>query len=66
MAFVGMSDSYESFYQAVRRCWRFGQTEPVDAFLIYSDAEAVVVNNVLRKSEQHKAMQDALIREVAA
>lgn len=30
MAFVGLSDSYEQFYQAVRRCWRFGQTEPVD------------------------------------
>jgi hypothetical protein len=26
MAFVGVTDSYEAYYQAVRRCWRFGQT----------------------------------------
>ena len=34
MAFVGLSDSYESYYQAIRRCWRYGQTEPVAAHII--------------------------------
>lgn len=64
MAFVGMSDSYESFYQATRRCWRFGQTKPVDVHLIYSEHESAVIENILRKESDHKAMQDALVLEV--
>ncbi len=64
MAFVGLSDSYEAFYQASRRCWRFGQTEPVDVHLIYSDHERAVIENVLAKESGHRAMQDALIQEV--
>lgn len=39
MAFVGLSDSYEQFYQAVRRCWRFGQKQPVNAHIITADIE---------------------------
>jgi hypothetical protein len=64
MAFVGLSDSYEAFYQSTRRCWRFGQSQPVDVFLIYSEHERAVVENVLRKESTHREMQDALIREV--
>ena len=37
MVFCGLSDSYERFYQAVRRCWRFGQTKPVDVYIILSE-----------------------------
>ena len=64
MAFVGLSDSYEAFYQSTRRCYRFGQAEPVDVHLIYSDAERAVVENVLAKESSHREMQDALIEEV--
>jgi hypothetical protein len=49
MAFVGMSDSYEAYYQCIRRCWRFGQTKPVDAWIVVSEAERLVVENVRRK-----------------
>jgi hypothetical protein len=49
MAFVGMSDSYEAYYQCIRRCWRFGQTHPVDAWIVVSEAERLVVENVRRK-----------------
>lgn len=49
MAFVGLSDSYEQFYQAVRRCWRFGQQRPVHAHIITADIEGAVVKNIERK-----------------
>jgi len=64
MAFVGLSDSYESFYQATRRCWRFGQTRPVNAHIIYSEHERAVIDNVLAKESRHKEMQDQLVREM--
>lgn len=49
MAFVGLSDSYESYYQGIRRCWRFGQREPVNVHIVISEAERQVVENVRRK-----------------
>ena len=52
MAFVGLSDSYESYYQAIRRCFRFGQTEPVDAHIIVSNLERQIVDNVQRKEAE--------------
>lgn len=51
MAFVGVTDSYEAYYQAIRRCWRFGQNRPVDVHVFASEAEGSVVAN-LRKKEQ--------------
>lgn len=50
--FVGLSDSFEKYYQAVRRCWRFGQTQPVDAYIVVSEAEGAVKDNVERKQQQ--------------
>ena len=52
MAFVGMSDSYEAYYQAIRRCWRFGQTEPVDVVVVVSALEQQIVDNVIRKEAE--------------
>lgn len=49
MAFVGMSDSYEGYYQGIRRCWRYGQQQPVHAHIVVSEAEQMVVENVRRK-----------------
>ncbi|WP_296813835.1 SNF2-related protein [uncultured Megasphaera sp.] len=49
MVFVGLSDSYEQYYQAVRRCWRFGQTQPVDVYIIISAKEGAVKENIERK-----------------
>lgn len=65
MIFVGLSDSYEQLYQAIRRCWRFGQTRPVTAHIITSDAESAVVSNIERKERQASEMFDALVRHIS-
>lgn len=49
MAFVGLSDSYESYYQAIRRCYRYGQTRVVKAHVILSDLESQIATNIARK-----------------
>ena len=61
MIFCGISFSYESFYQAIRRCWRFGQEEEVNVNLILSEKEASVLENIKRKQEQHKKMSENII-----
>lgn len=67
MIFCGLSDSYERFYQAVRRCWRFGQKKPVNVYIIISEKEMNVLDNITRKQKQMDEMQrqmTALMREV--
>src|SRR5208282_40128 len=54
--FVGLSDSYEQFYQATRRCWRFGQKEPVIVHVITSNLENAVLENIKRKERDHEEM----------
>jgi len=49
MMFLGLSDSYESYYQAVRRSWRFGQEHPVRVVVVMSDIELPILDNVQRK-----------------
>lgn len=49
MVFVGASHSYEQTYQAIRRCWRFGQARPVDVHLIRAETEGAIVQNFRRK-----------------
>lgn len=51
MAFVGVDHSYESFYQSVRRCWRFGQKHEVHAHMFYATTEGDVVRNLKRKEK---------------
>jgi len=60
MIFIGASDSFESTYQAIRRCWRFGQTRPVDCYFIASELEGNVVANLRRKEIAYEAMLDAM------
>ncbi|MEE1007194.1 MAG: helicase C-terminal domain-containing protein, partial [Acutalibacteraceae bacterium] len=57
MVFCGLSDSYEQFYQAVRRCWRFGQNKPVNVYVILSEREVNVLENIKRKQKQMDNMQ---------
>lgn len=59
--FVGLSDSYEQFYQAVRRCWRFGQKKAVDVYIIISAKEGCVKENIERKEADSRKMRDAMI-----
>lgn len=60
MAFVGVTDSFESYYQAVRRCWRFGQTRDVHVHVFASTAEGAVVSNLKRKERDALAMAESL------
>lgn len=61
MVFVGLSDSWEQFYQAVRRCWRYGQTKPVHVHIIAADIEGGVLTNIKRKESQHKQLSTEMI-----
>ncbi len=58
MIFVGLNDSFEQLYQAMRRCWRFGQKHPVDVYIISSSAENAVVENIIRKEGRQENMYD--------
>lgn len=60
MVFVGLTDSFEQVYQAIRRCWRFGQTRRVDVYFIASELEGAVVANLKRKEAAFDAMLDAM------
>src|SRR5882672_2121531 len=66
MAFVGVTDSYEAYYQAVRRCWRFGQTRDVHVHIFASKAEGAIVSNLKRKEREAGEMADALSAETQA
>jgi SNF2 family DNA or RNA helicase len=63
--FVGLSDSYEQFYQAVRRCWRFGQKKPVNAHLIISNLEGAVLANLKRKEADAARMAEQMVKHMA-
>jgi hypothetical protein len=63
MAFVGLGDSYEQYYQAIRRCYRYGQTRVVQAHVVVSQLESQIASNVARKERQANAVTDALIAE---
>jgi len=63
--FVGLSDSYEQFYQAIRRNWRFGQQRQVDCYVITSENEGSVVSNIERKEKQAIAMFDSIVKNMS-
>lgn len=65
VAFVGMSFSYESFYQAVRRCWRFGQSRPVNVHIACADTEESIWNVVSRKAGDHEGMKREMTAAMA-
>lgn len=64
MAFVGLSDSYEAYYQCIRRCWRYGQTRPVDVHIVVSEAERMVVENVRRKEAAAAHLSQQLLEHM--
>jgi superfamily II DNA or RNA helicase len=66
IGFVGVSDSFEAYYQAIRRCWRFGQKRDVYAYLFVSEQEGAVSANLARKEAAAKVMFDELSRETSA
>lgn len=58
VAFVGLSYSFEDFYQALRRSYRFGQTLPVDAYIVQAATEGAIVRSINEKVEKHRNMQE--------
>lgn len=61
MAFVGLSDSYEQLYQSIRRCWRFGQSRPVNVHVITAETEGAVVSNIKRKEREAEETYNSMI-----
>lgn len=64
MAFIGLSDSFEAYYQCIRRCYRFGQKHPVNAYIILSEIEQEIYQNVMRKEQEAASMSQQLIQHV--
>lgn len=61
MVFVGLSDSFEQYYQAVRRCYRFGQTRRVEAHIVIAETEGAVRSNIERKERDAIRMAEAMV-----
>lgn len=57
MAFVGLSYSYEDYYQAIRRCWRFGQQREVNCYVMAADSERSILKIIQQKEEAHNIMK---------
>ncbi len=66
IGFIGVTDSWESYYQAVRRCWRFGQQHPVNAYLFASEQEGAIKENLERKEKAAEEMYQYLRAETMA
>lgn len=64
MVFVGLSDSWEAYYQCIRRCYRFGQTQPVQVHIVLSEAEHEIYSNVMGKEQEAREMAEQLIANV--
>lgn len=62
--FLGLGDSFEKYYQAIRRCWRFGQTRPVRVDIITTEGERGVMQNLQRKAGQADRMFSALVEHM--
>lgn len=62
MIFVGLSDSFEAYYQAVRRCWRYGQKKEVNVHIITARTEGAVLENIKRKQKNAQTMTTELIK----
>ena len=66
VAFVGLSYSFEDFYQALRRSYRFGQTRAVNAYIVQAQTEGNIIQTINRKIEQHRLMQEKMKLAAAA
>lgn len=63
-AFVGLSDSFEAYFQCIRRSWRYGQTDDVHAHIVLTDIEEPIAQNVHRKEREAAALIDELVTAV--
>lgn len=63
-AFVGIDHSFEGMYQAIRRFYRFGQTNPVNVHLFLSESEVSILENLKRKEKQHNEMSARMVEHM--
>lgn len=66
MVFVGLSDSYEAYYQAIRRCYRYGQHRVVVAHVVLSEIEAQIAVNIARKEREASRVTAELVEAMRA
>lgn len=64
IAFVGLSNSFEMTYQAIRRCYRFGQTHPVNVYYCMTDTDTAIKANLQRKQDQFEEMLENLLEHM--
>jgi len=64
MLFLGLSDSWEAYYQCIRRQWRFGQKNPVNVWIVLSDVERAIYENVLRKETIASGLHHELMSQI--
>jgi DNA modification methylase/superfamily II DNA or RNA helicase len=64
VAFLGLSDSYEQFYQAIRRCWRFGQKSEVNCHIVIANTEGAVLANIKRKEQDAERMAKNMVEHM--
>jgi len=64
VVFLGLSDSYEEFYQALRRVWRFGQKSEVNCYIVTSSNEGAVTANIKRKEADAMAMASEMVQNM--
>lgn len=66
MAFVGLSYSYEDYYQAIRRCWRFGQKREVNVYIACAESETAILETIKRKEAQHMEMKQEMVSTISS
>jgi DNA modification methylase len=64
MIFFGLNDSWEMFYQCIRRMWRFGQFDDVNVHIILTNFEIEILENIMRKDLQAKRLKQGLIAHI--
>jgi hypothetical protein len=57
MVFAGLGYSFETYYQSVRRCWRFGQQKPVNVHIVLAETEGAINSAISRKENDFAAMR---------
>ena len=64
MIFFGLNDSWETYYQAIRREWRFGQKKSVIVYIILSEFEREIYENILRKDKQARRLRLKMVEQL--
>lgn len=65
MAFVGLSYSYEDYYQAIRRCYRFGQKQVVNCYVMAADSERSILAIIQEKEKKHHIMKAEMVKAIS-